>query len=1003
MCQRITLIFLATVLSISPLAAGPSEAHGTIFGKVTDAATGEGLPWANIIIAGTTTGMATDLEGNYEIRVEPGTYTVRASYLGYTGEEQSVTVREGQNEEVNFELQYGIQGEEVIVTAQASGQMAAINQQISSNKIVNVVSAEKMEELPDANAAESIGRLPGISLQRSSGEASKIVVRGLSPKYNSVTINGVKMASTNDFDRSADLSIIQGEMLAGVEVSKSLRADMDADAIGGTIDLRLREAPEGLHYNANAEGAYNDLGSSFNNYKLVGAVSNRFLGNKLGARLQLSAENRQLPSHRFGGNYSSPILFQELDDEGNLTGESSFKLRTEGTVLTDQAAQRERNGGNLTLDFKSRFLDIKLFSLYNRKTDDGIRRVNTYTFIRPNEPFSKSAGQYEADTRLWTHSLENVFKFRKTELSLTLSHTLARHNTPGQSFNFIELSDGADPINQDWLLLRQPSEVLEEFGATHVENSFLQNMSISESELIDKNYDARLDWDVPFTISDKISGTFSVGGKYHRLERESNREQEFIEFQYGAGRPRKEAFIAMFPWIETNLSAQRGISAVNFVDESYKLRNFLDGRYQLGWGATVEQLASMQGQFYPDNQNLYQRDGYQNYFQDYTNSEELFAGYTMAEINIGPSLMILPGIRFEKENTTYQGYHIELVGANANGIRGEPDSVSTDRRNEFFFPSLNLKFKVNDWSFIRGAVYKSTTRPDFRLLSPTVIITENTTVPFTSGNPFLQPAIAWNYDLGFSAYSKKVGLLSLNLFYKEIGRFIFTLDKYFPHRRGRIVNAPAGLLDALPGEDFYPMERLDETHRTNVPFNNFEPASYRGMELSWQTNFWYLPGLLSGLVLDVNFTLLQSETRYPYFEDVVIGIDSSGFFPRDIIGFEYNTRKGRLVDQPDGILNVILGWDYKGFSSRFSFRYQDQTLQSQDSRLSLSDSFYDTFVWADISLKQQITEHLSAFANLTNIGNHIDDYFIRFGGQATLPTNSEQYGFRAQFGVLLKY
>ena len=200
---------------------------GTISGKVVDAKTGEGLSWANVIIEGTTIGVNTDLDGNYELKIEPGNYNVIASYLGYAESVKPITVTKDEISKLNFELSYGNIMETITVTAQASGQIAAINEQLASNKIVNIVSAEKMEELPDANVAESIGRLPGISLQRSSGEANKIVVRGLSPKYSNVTIGGVKMASTNDFDRSADLSLITGEMLAGVEVSKSLRGALE--------------------------------------------------------------------------------------------------------------------------------------------------------------------------------------------------------------------------------------------------------------------------------------------------------------------------------------------------------------------------------------------------------------------------------------------------------------------------------------------------------------------------------------------------------------------------------------------------------------------------------------------------------------------------------------------------------------------------------------------------------------------------------------------------------
>ena len=1005
MTHRLIIIILSLTFGFFSNASIHFNETGTISGKVVDAETGEGLSFANVIIEGTSIGVTTDLEGKYKLKVEPGNYNIVASYIGYVESVKPAMVNNNEITELNFKLFYGNLLKEITVSAQASGQISAINEQLASNKIVNIVSAEKMEELPDANVAESIGRLPGISLQRSSGEANKIVVRGLSPKYSNVTIGGVKMASTNDFDRSADLSLITGEMLAGVEVSKSLRADMDADAIGGTINLKIKEASDGLHYNGSAEGGYNQLGSSFNNYKIVGAVGNRFLKNKFGARLQLSTERKQLPSHRFGGSYSEPILFQTLDGDGNLTGEQEFKLRTQGTALSDNLTERERHGGNLTLDYKSDFVNIKLFSLYNQKIDNVDERVNTYTFIRPNEPFAKRATQYQGNTRLLTNSLENTFKFLNTELSLTLAYSNAKHNTPRQDFNFVELSDGADPINQDWLIFRQPAEVLEEYGGTSLNNSYLQTMGLSESTLTDKNYDVKLDWDIPFKISDNILGKFSVGGKYHRLERVSNNVQDFVNFQYGAGLAPKQAMMSLFPWIDTNLSAQRGISANNFQNQNYRPGEFLDGRYELGWGADINLLSGIQDQFYQANPNFYQKNGFNNFFQDYSNTEEVIAGYTMAEILIGKKLMILPGIRYEKENTTYEGYHIELLWANANGVRGTPDSVSIDRENDFFFPSLNLKYRLNDWSLIQGAIYKSATRPDFRLLSPTVVITELTTEPFTSGNPFLKPSIAWNYDLGFSVHSNKIGLLSLNLFYKKVDGFIFTLNNYFPHRRDRIVDAkaPEGLLDILPADNFYPMDRLDDVHKTNIPFNNFESATYSGLELSWQTNFWYLPKALSGLVLDVNVTMLRSNTRYPYFEDVVIGIDSSGFFPRDIIGYEYNLTEGRLVNQPNAILNLILGWDYKGFSSRFSFRYQGNTLQNQDSRLSLSNSFYDTFVWMDVSLKQKITKNISVFANLTNVSQHIDDYFIRFGGHTTLPTNSEQYGLRGQFGITYRY
>ncbi|HTX19876.1 MAG TPA: carboxypeptidase-like regulatory domain-containing protein, partial [Bacteroidota bacterium] len=219
------------------IAAG--QGSGTLKGRVLDRESGEALIGANIVVANTSLGAATDVDGKFLIRGIPaGTKTVRISYLGYRTVTTDVAITEGGTMEQEFRLTaQALTGETVVVTAQARGQMASINQQLSSTSIINVVSAEKMKELPDANIAESIGRLPGISLQRNAGEADAVVVRGLSPKYNEISIEGVPMSSTYYADRGVDLSLLGDDLVKGVEVSKTLQPNMDADALGGTVNL----------------------------------------------------------------------------------------------------------------------------------------------------------------------------------------------------------------------------------------------------------------------------------------------------------------------------------------------------------------------------------------------------------------------------------------------------------------------------------------------------------------------------------------------------------------------------------------------------------------------------------------------------------------------------------------------------------------------------------------------------------------------------------------------
>jgi outer membrane receptor protein involved in Fe transport len=262
----------------------------------------------------------------------------------------------------------------------------------------------------------------------------------------------------------------------------------------------------------------------------------------------------------------------------------------------------------------------------------------------------------------------------------------------------------------------------------------------------------------------------------------------------------------------------------------------------------------------------------------------------------------------------------------------------------------------------------------------------------------------------------KFGLFTVYGFYKQISDLIFVMRGYKPSKKGLIVGGPDDLDDRILGAEYYDPSFLKKEGSTDMPFNNTEKAQVYGLELSWQTNFWFMPGVLKGLVLDVNYTIMHTQTKYPFFQAVIVGHDSTGIHA-PIYGQEYKTRNGPMEDQPASILNVILGWDYKGFSSRISYRYQAKTVESLDAHYSFYDRYYDTFSLWDLMLNQKITKNLSCYANLTNIGNHIDEYYIgeqpfntviqpgnslyKIQSQLgnALPTNSQFYGFRVQVGV----
>ena len=204
-------------------------------------------------------GAATNLDGQFLISSIPvGSYNLKVSYLGYEPKDTAIILKEDERLEVNIKLEaVSISTNEILVTAQASGQNSAINQQLSSQNIVNVVSSARIQELPDANAAESIGRLPGVSLVRDGGQATQVVIRGISPEYNQLTIAGVPVPSNESGrqldsrdplgdrvggGRGVDMRMISSSSLEGIEVYKTNTPDMDAAVLGGTVNLGIRKA-----------------------------------------------------------------------------------------------------------------------------------------------------------------------------------------------------------------------------------------------------------------------------------------------------------------------------------------------------------------------------------------------------------------------------------------------------------------------------------------------------------------------------------------------------------------------------------------------------------------------------------------------------------------------------------------------------------------------------------------------------------------------------------------
>lgn len=946
----------------------PANAQSSrIFGTVVDASTGEPLPGANVALAGTSTGAAADLNGRYVIRPVPlGELTLVASYVGYRRQQLTVTVGE-EPLELHIQLVWeGGIGEDVVVTAQAAGQISAINQQLQANTITNIVSRDRIQELPDVNAAESIGRLPGVSIERSGGEANKVAIRGLSPKYNTVTVNGIRVPSTDGQDRSVDLSLISSNMLDGIEVMKAITPDKDGDAVGGSVDLKLREAPERLLVDVLLQGGYNEVQRVYSNYKFAGSVGNRFFGSRLGVIASMNLDEYDRSADQFNARY------------GLLQSGTELRPRTESVSLIESSNVRGRVGGSVVLDYRIPSGKIMGNTFYNTITgQQGVRR-NEYNRERRERTYTMS--RYLTTTSVLTSALSVEQDFRAVKYDAAVAITRSLRRNPDNFFWGFREEDALDPALYG--LFPTPQELVDAARTNanpelSLSRTGLDNISVGSGRLQEQELTFQANVQVPYRLTRQIQGYVKAGGKYRTMSRSNAQDQMGAGLWYGAGAPMRNAIALAIP--ELGLTPPvAGQIPMSLLLDTYARSNFLrgyPGRWTLGYTfdrAVAERMTATLAQA-----NYFQPDAWNTIGNDYEGEERISAGYVMGELRLGQWLTFLPGIRWEHGYSHYTGVFMrETPSAQTLNFQ---DTTAT-RRHTHALPMVHLRIKPARAIDLRFAYTQTLTRPDFRQYAPTTFVNQYLTW-IRAGNPDLRPAQSTNYDIALSLHQRHLGLFTVAGFYKEITDLIHWTSF-------RLVSGQQILPDLrIPG--------LTGVPQVDVDVNNRFPAYFRGVEVDWQTNLWYLPQPLTGIVLNANYTRIHSETKYPQYLAPSVWNPQTRRFERVLVD---TFRVGRMPNQPQHIANVAVGYDYRGFSGRLSFLFQSNTLRSLATQPA-NDQFTEDYFRIDASVKQNLRRGLQLFANFNNLNNRADQQYQSELGPGGNPTFIEIYGFTMDVGL----
>ena len=883
------ILLLVFILIVSVPVNVFAQKKATLRGVVKDATTGEKMYSATVYFEGTSIGSITDLDGKYIIAGIPvGEYTLKVSYLGYEEYTKTIKFEAGKEYEENINLGYSgaVNLEGVTITAQAEGQMKAINQQINAHSITNVASAERIQELPDANAAEALGRLPGVALKRSGGEGSSVVIRGMSPKYNKILINGVEMATSSSGDRSTNISMVSPFALGEIEVIKSATAEQDADFVGGVVNFKMRTAQDGFFVDVLAEGSYNSLKDTYNDYNFVASISNRFFNNRFGIFLQLNTERRNRSANT--GNWGLGLKTPYNND---LTPYNPYEPYSNS--LSDVLRERKRNGGVLVFDYRIPNGKIAFSNMVNQGKTHKITQNERYYipgYQGNHDMFLNTiSGNYQNTV------MTNILSYEQTISRFVIDATVSYSATvdDGKTRSL----DSRNTLNPVVDSTGVPNYYDYELSSTRA-NDLSDASSMSKQNQIE----ARLNLEWLFSISPKVSGSIKVGGLYRAREKSCDNELWWASINnHTEIRPmlREE-----FPQIGGE--GDEFFLYEHVIDQSYTPHDFLKGEFTLGPRADVglvddmaDYLRDVYHPMFPKAMN-YTHNLPASQINDYDGNEQLRAAYLLVNLNVGTKWTIIPGVRYVENKTSYTG-----IFGNTNGyITGSPyqvyDTTTIDRNNNFLLPSLQLKYRALSWMQIHLGYTNTIARPSYNLLVPRREITGTTNI--SQNEYLLKPEKIENFDLMVTFHQNHIGLISIGAFAKNIEDKIYSTPPRYMH------DANDYRLDSAKYSGFL----------ISTQFNNENMSYVRGVEIDVQTVFWFLSGAWKGLLINANYTYAHSSSNYktttidktidPETWEVTVVNQDSIF-------------TDRLADQPTHLFNISLGYDYKFFSGRISLNY----------------------------------------------------------------------------------
>ncbi|MGO3307841.1 MAG: carboxypeptidase-like regulatory domain-containing protein, partial [Sphingobacterium sp.] len=375
-------------------------------GKIIDSNDSFSLPGASLRLQEGNRHTVSDANGNFEfLNLPDGTYTLNVDYMGYNHFEQKITTSD-KGIEVRLVPASSAIDEVQVIGDIAKGQARALNQQKSNNNISNIISSDQVGRFPDQNIGDALKRIPGITMQNDQGEARNIIVRGLSPELNSVTLNGDRIPSAEGDNRNVQMDLIPSDMISSIEVNKTLTPDMDADAIGGSVNLITRAAPNKQRISATLSGGYAPIREKaiYNGSLIYG---NRFMDNKMGLVLSGTIQTNDFGSNNIEAEWD--------EDEGDVFLKE-LQIRKYDVTRVRRSVSA---AWDYDIDAKNR---LALNAMYNWRDDRENRFATTFSDIEYDAEADTYIGEIEHETKGGVDNSRN--KGRRLERQSVMNFSL---------------------------------------------------------------------------------------------------------------------------------------------------------------------------------------------------------------------------------------------------------------------------------------------------------------------------------------------------------------------------------------------------------------------------------------------------------------------------------------------------------------------------------------------------------------------------------------------------